>query len=84
MFLDPRRSAWPTTWTIVSDLTNKKVYFSHYIARNNFWIDMGKLNFQVGAPVRSLNVERPDLAGEVSGLFYSVPAGSISLLLFSD
>ena len=75
--------AWPTTWTAVTDLTNKKVYFSHYIARNNFWIDMGKLNFQAGAPIRSLNAERPDLAGEVSYLF-AAPSPAIPMLLLSD
>ena len=49
---------WPTLWTIVTDLTNKAVYFSHNIVRNNFWIDMTKLNFDTGAPVRTLNAER--------------------------
>lgn len=73
--------AWPTTWTIVSDLTNKKVYFSHYIARNNFWIEMGKLNFQAGAQIRSLNAERPDLHGEVSALFSTPPIAAYELLL---
>ncbi len=76
-------AAWPTTWTIVSDLTNKAVYFFHNMVLNNFWIDMKKLNFQAGAPVRSLNAERPDLHGEVSGLFSSLSPG-ISLLLLSD
>jgi penicillin V acylase-like amidase (Ntn superfamily) len=75
-------AAWPTTWTMVSDLTNKAVYFSHNMVRNNFWIDMKKLNFSAGAPIRSLNAERPDLAGEVSGLFSSPSPGAISLLLW--
>ena len=48
-------AAWPTTWTIVSDLTNQAVYFFHNLVLNNFWIDMKKLNFQPGAPVRFLN-----------------------------
>ncbi len=60
---------WPTLWTIVSDLTNKAVYFSHNLARNNFWIDMNKLNFNEGAPVKSLNAQRDDLIGEASGKF---------------
>ena len=75
---------WPTLWTIVTDLTNKAVYFSHNLARNNFWIDMNKLNFNTGAPVKSLNAQRTDLIGEVSGLFSSAPEGAISLLLFAD
>lgn len=64
-------AAWPTLWTAVSDLTNKAVYFNHNVARNNFWIDMKKLNFQAGAPIRSLKADRPDLSGEVSRLFTS-------------
>ncbi|MHB8069545.1 MAG: linear amide C-N hydrolase, partial [Desulfobaccales bacterium] len=43
-------ACWPTLWTMVTDLTNKAVYFSHNLARNNFWIDMTKLNFNTGAP----------------------------------
>jgi penicillin V acylase-like amidase (Ntn superfamily) len=72
-------AAWPTLWTIVSDLTNKAVYFSHNIARNNFWIDMRKLNFSKGASVLSLKADRPDLTGEVSGLF-KPPTASVSSL----
>lgn len=75
--------AWPTTWTIVSDLTNQAVYFFHNMVRNNFWIDMKKLNFSAGAPVRCLNAERPDLAGEVSGMF-TAPSPAIPVLLLSD
>ncbi|MDP1891355.1 MAG: linear amide C-N hydrolase [Gemmatimonadaceae bacterium] len=75
--------AWPTLWTIVSDLANKAVYFTHNVARNNFWIDMRKLNFQEGAPIRSLKADRPDLAGEVSSFFTS-PSPAMPSLLLSD
>ncbi len=61
--------AWPTLWTLVYNLTNKKIYFSHNIARNNFWIDMQKLNFSEGAPILYLKADRPGLTGEVSKLF---------------
>ena len=73
---------WPTLWTIVTDLTNKSVYFSHNFARNNFWIDMTKLNFNTGAPVMSLNAQRTDLIGEVSEKFAPpalAPAASLLL-----
>ena len=76
-------AAWPTLWTIVSDLTNKAVYFNHNIARNNFWIDMKKLNFSPGASVRSLKADRPDLVGEVSGLF-APTITAIQWLLLSE
>lgn len=75
---------WPTLWTIIHDLTNKATYFRHNMAMNNYWIDMKKLNFQSGAPIRSLNAERPDLSGEVSMLFTSPAPTSSLMLLLSD
>jgi hypothetical protein len=54
-------------------LTNKRVYFTHNLARNNFWIDMGKLDFSPGAPILYLNADKLGLEGEVSGLFTPVP-----------
>jgi len=72
---------WPTLWTSVTDLTNKAVYFSHNLARNNFWIDMTKLNFDTGAPIKSLNAQRTDLIGEVSGKFAPAPPEVALLLL---
>jgi choloylglycine hydrolase len=65
--------AWPTLWTSLYNLTNKRVYFTHNLARNNFWIDMGKLDFSPGAPILYLNADKPGLTGEVSGLFKPVP-----------
>jgi penicillin V acylase-like amidase (Ntn superfamily) len=59
----------PTLWTVVSDLTNKAVYFSHGVVRTNYWIDMQKLHFQEGAPILFLKADRLDLAGEVSRSF---------------
>jgi len=76
-------TGWPTLWTALSDLTNKAFYFTHNLARNNFWIDMRKLDFQEGAPIQSLKADRPDLAGEVSSLFTS-PSPAIPSLLLSD
>jgi choloylglycine hydrolase len=63
---------WPTLWTSLYDLTNKKIYFNHSVPRNDFWIDMKKLDFSQGAPVRHLNAEIPGLTGEVSGLFQPI------------
>jgi penicillin V acylase-like amidase (Ntn superfamily) len=60
--------AWPTLWTLVYNLTNKRIYFSHNMARNNFWINMRKLSFTEGAPILMLDAKRPGLAGEVSKL----------------
>jgi len=59
-------SAWPTLWTSIYDLTNKKIYFTHTIARNYLWIDMKKLKLSPGAPVLHLKADRSDLFGDVS------------------
>ena len=64
---------WPTLWTSLYDLTNKTIYYEHTMPRNNFWINMKKLNFSKGARVLYLNAELPGLKGEVSGLFKPVP-----------
>jgi len=65
-------ASWPTIWTSVLDLTNKVIYFSSTVAKNNFWIEMGKLNFSPGASVMYLDATNPKLFGEVSGSF--IPA----------
>jgi len=62
-----------TLWTSLFDLTHKAVYFTHSMTRNNFWIDMSKLNFSAGAPVLYLKADRPDLSGDVSGMFTPPP-----------
>jgi choloylglycine hydrolase len=86
MFQDdgPEVAAWPTLWTAVSDLTNKAIYFTHTMARNSFWIDMGKLNFSPGAPVLYLRADRTDLFGDVSGLLKPHAQPALYLLLLSD
>jgi penicillin V acylase-like amidase (Ntn superfamily) len=65
--------AWPTLWTLVYNLTNKRIYFGHNMARNDFWINMRKLNFTEGAPVLYLKADKPGLSGEVSKRFIPAP-----------
>lgn len=77
-------SAWPTLWTSLFDLTNKTIYFTHFIARNDFWIDMRKLNFSPGAPVLHLKADRTDLFGDVSRLLSPHAQPALLLLLLSD
>ncbi len=60
--------SWPTFWTSLFDLTNKAIYFTDTVAKNNFWLDMGKLNFSPGAPVLYLKAYETHLFGEVSRL----------------
>jgi penicillin V acylase-like amidase (Ntn superfamily) len=77
-------SAWPTLWTSLFNLTNKAVYFSHTIARNTFWIDMGKLKLAPGAPVLYLKADRTDLFGEVSKLLSPPAQPALLFLLLSN
>lgn len=60
--------SWPTFWSSLFDLTNKVIYFTDTIAKNNFSLDMGKLNFSPGTPVLYLDATRPDLFGEASNM----------------
>ncbi|MCX5890335.1 MAG: linear amide C-N hydrolase [Deltaproteobacteria bacterium] len=76
--------AWPTLWTSLFDLTNKAIYFTHSIARNNFWIDMGKLKLSPGAPVLYLKADRTDLFGDVSKLLRPPAQPALLLLLLSN
>jgi choloylglycine hydrolase len=64
---------WPTFWTSLYDLTNKWIYFEHTVPRNDFWINMKKLNFLRGAPVLGLSAEIAGLQGEVSAFFKPLP-----------
>jgi penicillin V acylase-like amidase (Ntn superfamily) len=64
---DDEGDAWPTLWSSVFDLTNRVIYVTHIIAKNNFRIDMRKINFAQGAPVLFLEAYDPGLFGEVSG-----------------
>jgi penicillin V acylase-like amidase (Ntn superfamily) len=64
---DDEGDAWPTLWSSVFDLPNRLIYFTHIIAKNNFRIDMKRINFSRGAPVLFLEAYNPGLFGEVSG-----------------
>jgi len=64
--------SWPTIWTSVLDLTNKAIYFTDTMAANNFWFDMGKLNFSPGAPRLYLDASITNLFGDVSQLFIPI------------
>jgi choloylglycine hydrolase len=76
--------AWPTLWTSIFDLTDKAIYFTHTIAQNDFWIDMGKLKLSPGSPVLHLKADRTGLYGEVSGMFSSSIQPALLPLLLSD
>jgi penicillin V acylase-like amidase (Ntn superfamily) len=67
--VDPERPNVSTTiWRSVIDLTNGVYYYDSVLSPQVFWLDMKKLKFDAGEPVRKLTVvDNFDLAGEVSG-----------------
>ncbi|MDA7949127.1 MAG: linear amide C-N hydrolase [Hyphomicrobiaceae bacterium] len=59
-----------TTWRTVSDVARNRYYFESAFSPNIFWVDLDKLKFDKGAPVRKLDLtNRPIIAGESSDLF---------------
>lgn len=66
---DPERPNVSTTvWRTVTDLTDRVLYYDSVLSPQIFWIDLKKLKFDAGEPVRKLTVVGNfDLMGEVSG-----------------
>jgi choloylglycine hydrolase len=59
-----------TRWRTVIDMTDKVYYFESTINPTIVWIDLNKVNFKAGAPVKELNlVLQPDHIGDVSTEF---------------
>lgn len=55
-----------TQWTIVSDIVNKKMFFRTLSNPKISFIDLNKLDFSEGQPVRYLDFLQKDLSGDVS------------------
>jgi penicillin V acylase-like amidase (Ntn superfamily) len=58
---------WPTLWTSLADSVNRLYFYQSAGSPNMFWIDLGKISFAKGTPVRSLPGDDMSLNGEVSG-----------------
>lgn len=64
-----------TRWRVVADHKDRRYYVESVISPSVFWVDLAKLDFSKGAPVRRLELGEDMarvLSGEVSGAF--VPA----------
>ena len=59
---------WPTRWTSLADSVKRRYFFQAAESPNLFWIDLQKLNFAQGQPVRALATDDTSLSGEVSRL----------------
>jgi choloylglycine hydrolase len=70
-FRDPdpgQPQASTTIWRTVTDLSACVLYYDSVVSPQIFWIDLKKLKFDAGEPVRKLTVvDNFDLMGEVSG-----------------
>jgi penicillin V acylase-like amidase (Ntn superfamily) len=59
-----------TQWRVVADHKNLIYYFETAITPNTFWVDLKKLDFSEGAPVKMLNTDGSVFhAGETSASF---------------
>ena len=58
--------AWATRWVSVADLTNTIYYFNATTAPNIIWVDLKKLDFTAGSPVRSIDPVDIHLVGDIT------------------
>lgn len=60
-----------TLWRTVADHSARRYFFEPVTCPSIFWVDLQKVDFSKGAPVKNLLVEGEDvlLSGEVSGKF---------------
>ncbi|MEZ0605658.1 linear amide C-N hydrolase [Paraburkholderia sp. IW21] len=65
-----------TRWRTVADHKRKLYFFESALTPNTFWIDLRKVDFSAGAPVKRLNLgkdQRNTFEGEVSKDFQPAP-----------
>lgn len=59
-----------TRWRTVADQKNLKYYFESTISPNIFWVDLRKVNFSVGMPVKKLTLTNGEIyAGDTVDKF---------------
>jgi choloylglycine hydrolase len=63
-----------TEYRTVSDPTNTLYFFELTANPNLIWTDLKQLDFQPGAPVRTLNPDSIDLVGDVTADYRPAPA----------
>lgn len=60
---------WPSYWTIVTDINNKKVFVRTASDPDTSYLDLNKLDFSDGKPVLYLDMTQKDLSGDISSRF---------------
>jgi penicillin V acylase-like amidase (Ntn superfamily) len=63
-----------TEYRTVTDATNGLYFFELTTSPSVIWTDLKKLDFKPGAPVRTLNPDSIDLAGDVTADYRPAPA----------
>ena len=60
--------SWQTLWTVIANLDQGSYAFQ--LARNPYpiWVELSRLRFSGGGPMRRLDVQSPALTGDVSDL----------------
>jgi penicillin V acylase-like amidase (Ntn superfamily) len=65
-----------TRWRTLADQKNKLYYFESALGSSTFWVDLKRVDFAAGAPVKKLALgkdEMADFTGEVSAEFKTSP-----------
>lgn len=57
---------YPTWWRSIIDLSSPTYYVQTTVTPNVFWLDLGKVKVERGAPTRRLGIFDPSLLGEIS------------------
>ena len=61
-----------TRWRSVADQKNRLYYFENVLTPNVMWVDLKKINFQPGQPVKKLSLDQGQVyAGEANRFFQS-------------
>lgn len=63
---------YPTWWTSVTDLENRRYFFNWAKGPNTVWVDLEKIDFSPGTGKRATDPKSPEMVGDVSGTFRPV------------
>jgi choloylglycine hydrolase len=69
----PTEDNWPTRWTSVSDSTHKRFYYQPHGALQVAWIDLNRLHFKKGSPVKTISGDDTHLVGDVTSRLVNRP-----------
>jgi penicillin V acylase-like amidase (Ntn superfamily) len=59
-------SVYPTWWMSAIDLTNRTYYFWSRLSPALTWLSLDVIDLSAGAPIRALQMEKSDLAGDIA------------------